>query len=60
MVDKHKLRKKRNFRNYGKSNKELNDLIEKKTNVCEEQEKEENGKRSQTLSGNADFCQQDQ
>ena len=30
MVNKHKQKKKKTFRNYGKSNKELNDLIKKK------------------------------
>ena len=30
MVNKHKQKKKKNSRNYGKSNKELNALIEKK------------------------------
>ena len=30
MVNKHKQKKKKKFRNYGKSNKEVNALIEKK------------------------------
>ena len=30
MVVKHKNRKKKNFKNYGKSNKELNAIIKKK------------------------------
>ena len=30
MVNKHKQKKKKPFKNYGKSNKELNALIEKK------------------------------
>ena len=30
MVNKHKHRKKRNFKTYGKSNKDINALIEKK------------------------------
>ena len=30
MVNKHKLKKKKAFKNYGKSNKEINALIEKK------------------------------
>ena len=30
MVSKHKQKKKKNFRNYGRNNKELNALIEKK------------------------------
>ena len=30
MVNKHKQKKTKPFKNYGKSNKELNDLIEKK------------------------------
>ena len=30
MVSKHKQKKKKNFTNYGKSNKELNAVIEKK------------------------------
>ena len=44
MVNKHKQKKKKPFKNYGKSNKELNALIWKEiSEICKEQEKEENG-----------------
>ena len=56
MVNKHKQRKKRPFKNYGKSNKELNALIEKKIpEICEKQEEEEIRERITTLSTNANL-----
>ena len=60
MVKKHKQKKKKHFKNYGKSNKELNALIEKKfqrknSEVCQEQEKEENREGIATFSRNAAF-----
>ena len=48
--------KEKNFKNYGKSNKELNALIEKKfQKFIKKQEKEENRKRAPALSRNANF-----
>ena len=43
MVSKHKQKKEKNFRNYGKSNKELKKEI---LNICKKQEKEENGEEA--------------
>ena len=61
MVNKHKQKKKKPFENYGKSNKEINALIEKEnTEICEEQEKEENGEGASALPRNADFTWQRQ
>ena len=56
MINKHKQKKKKSFKTHGKSNKELNVLIEKNISEnCQEQEKEENGEGTATLSRNADF-----
>ena len=55
MVSKYKQKKKKNVRNYEKSNEELNALIEKKIRNLLKPRKEENGKRASVLSKNADF-----
>ena len=56
MVKKHKQKKKKRFRNYGKSNKELNALIEKKFHkFVKNKEQDENRKGAPALSRNADF-----
>ena len=56
MANKHKQKKMKPLKNYGKSNKELNALIEKKiSEICEEQEKEKNKEGASTLSRNTDF-----
>ena len=56
MVKKHKQKRKKPFKNYGKSNKEVNVLIEKKiSEICEEQEKEENREETSKLSRNVAF-----
>ena len=55
MVNKHKQKKKKNFRTYGKSNKELIALIEKIFQKSVKKEKEENGEGTETLSRNADL-----
>ena len=43
-------RKKKNFQSYGKSNKELNALIEKNLKISQEQEMKENREGATTLS----------
>ena len=53
MVNKHKQKKKKPFKNYGKSNKELNALIV--SEICQEQEKEKNREGVLAFSRNADF-----
>ena len=49
MVNKHKQKKKKNFRNYGKNNKELNALIEEKFQKFVENKKGEKQKKSPTF-----------
>ena len=39
MINKHRQKKKKDFKSYGKSNKELNDLIEKKLEKLEKSKK---------------------
>ena len=52
-------RKRKKFRNFKRSNKELNAIVEKKlSEVCLKQEKEENRKRAPELSRIEDFRQQ--
>ena len=55
MVNKHKQKKKKNFRNYAKRNKESNALIEKKFQKFVKNKKEEDRKRAPALSRNTDF-----
>ena len=55
MINKHKQKKKKSFKTYEKSNKELNALILKNSNVCKKQEKEENRVGSSVLSRNVYF-----
>ena len=58
MVIKHKQRKKKNFKNYRKSNKVLNALIEKKLQkFVNKQEEEENREGTTTLSRNTNLRQ---
>ena len=53
IVINQKQRKKKTFRTYGESNKELNALIEKKFQIIKK--KEEDGKIGSARSWNADF-----
>ena len=52
MVNKHKQKKKKPFKIYGKK---LNALIKKKFQKFVKQEKKENGEGTSALSRNADF-----
>ena len=56
MVSKYKQKKKKNYRNYGKSNKELNALIEKKNQRLKKEEGEKRNSASALLK-NTDFRQ---
>ena len=55
MVNKYKQRKKRNFKSIWKSNKDLNSLMKRNSNTCQEQEKEEDRKGPPTFQGIVDF-----
>ena len=56
MVKNHKQKEKKPFKNYRKSNKELNALIERKfQRFLKTNKKEENREGTSALSRNADF-----
>ena len=56
MVDKHKQKKKKPFKSYGKSNKDLNALIEKKfQKFVKNKKRRKNGEGASALSRNVDF-----
>ena len=55
MVNKHKQKKKYNFRSYGKIIKKPNAVIGKISEIRQKQEEEKDRKTASALPGNSDF-----